>query len=145
MLTGVTLISCAQESLLKRQGGNENDIYVVNIPGFDATFKVAVKHFSVNPEAKEPFEKEQETPPTAAPPAVTPWVIDLPDETIELLSLTRKVGLMLRMTKLIHQTGKVIAMDFGSCVSKEIVEMHKQGVYGQELMKNVEQISQSQC
>ena len=88
VLTGVTLISRARERLLKRRGGNEIDIYVVNIPGFDATFKVGVKHFSVTQEAEEPFEEERQTPPTAAPPAVPPPATDLPDETIELLSST---------------------------------------------------------
>ena len=47
-----------------------------------------MKHFSVTHEAEEPFEEEQETPPTAAPPAVPPPATDLPDETIELLSST---------------------------------------------------------
>ena len=48
---------------------------------------------------------------------------------------------MLRMTEPIHQTGKVVTMDSGFCVSKGIVEMHKKGVYGQALIKNVEQIA----
>ena len=47
-----------------------------------------MKHFSVTQEAKEPFEEERQTPPTAAPPAVPPPATDLPDKTIELLSST---------------------------------------------------------
>ncbi|KAL7486811.1 hypothetical protein ACHAW6_012417 [Cyclotella cf. meneghiniana] len=45
---------------------------------------------------------------------------------------------MLCMTEPIHQTGKVNTMNFRFCVSKRIVEMHKKGVYGQALRKNVE-------
>ena len=52
--------------------------------------------------------------------------------------LGKTVGLMLCMTEPIHQTGKVVTMDSGFCVSKGIVEMHKKGVYGQALIKNME-------
>jgi Transposase IS4 len=44
------------------------------------------------------------------------------------------VGLMVRMTKPIHHTGKVVVMDSGFCVAKGIVEMEKKGVYGQALI-----------
>ena len=42
---------------------------------------------------------------------------------------------MVRMTKPIHGTGKVVVMDSGFCVAKGIVEMEKKGVYGQALIK----------
>ena len=45
------------------------------------------------------------------------------------------VGLMVRMTKPIHHTGKVVVMDSGFCVAKGIVEMEKKGVFGQALIK----------
>ena len=45
------------------------------------------------------------------------------------------VGLMLRMTKPIHGSGKVVIMDSGFCVAKGITEMEKKGVFGQALIK----------
>ena len=43
--------------------------------------------------------------------------------------------LMLEMTKPIHNTGKVVLMDSGFCVTAGILAMHDHGVYGQELIK----------
>jgi Transposase IS4 len=45
------------------------------------------------------------------------------------------VGLMVRMTKPIHYTSKVVVMDSGFCVAKGIIEMEKKGIYGQALIK----------
>ena len=47
------------------------------------------------------------------------------------------VGLMVRMTKPIHHTGKVVVMDSGFCVAKGIIEMEKKGVFGQALIKKL--------
>jgi hypothetical protein len=45
------------------------------------------------------------------------------------------VGLIRRMTKPIHGQGKIVVMDSGFCVTKEIVKMGKKGVFGQALVK----------
>jgi len=43
--------------------------------------------------------------------------------------------LMLEMTKPIHNTGRVVSMDSGFCVTAGILAMHDHGVYGQSLIK----------
>ncbi len=42
--------------------------------------------------------------------------------------------LMLFMTEPIHNTGKVVCMDSGFCVTTGINALHKKGVYGQSLI-----------
>ena len=51
----------------------------------------------------------------------------------ECYSVTAK--LMLEMTKPIFNTGKVVTMDSGFCVTAGILAMHDNGVYGQALIK----------
>ena len=45
------------------------------------------------------------------------------------------VGVMLRMTKNLWNTGKCVTMDSGFCVAKGIIELHRKGVFGQALIK----------
>ena len=51
----------------------------------------------------------------------------------ECYSATAK--LMLEMKKPIFNTGKVVTMDSGFCVTAGILAMHDHGVYGQALIK----------
>ena len=44
--------------------------------------------------------------------------------------------LMLEMTEPIHNSGKVVTMDSGFCVTAGILAMYDHGVYGQALIKN---------
>lgn len=45
------------------------------------------------------------------------------------------VGLMVRMTRNLWNTGKVVTMDSGFSVTKGIIEQHLRGVFGQALAK----------
>ena len=47
----------------------------------------------------------------------------------------KTASLMLEMTVPIHNTGKVVTMDSGFCVTAGILAMHDHGVYGQSLIK----------
>ena len=49
---------------------------------------------------------------------------------------TKTAELMLFMTDPIHNIGKVLCMDSGSCIATGIIALHKRGVYGQSLIKN---------
>ena len=42
---------------------------------------------------------------------------------------------MLELTKLFHNTGKIVSMDIGFFVLVGIITMHDYGVYGQSLIK----------
>ena len=48
---------------------------------------------------------------------------------------SKTASLMLEMTVPIHNTGKVVTMDSGFCVTARILAMHDHGVYGQSLIK----------
>lgn len=45
------------------------------------------------------------------------------------------VGLLMRLTKLLHGTGKVVMLDSGFCVLNGIIELKKLGVHASALMK----------
>ena len=45
------------------------------------------------------------------------------------------IGLMLRCTKPLHGTGKVVVLDSGFCVLKGVVELKKRGVFAAALIK----------
>ena len=45
------------------------------------------------------------------------------------------IGLMVRMTRNLWYTGKVVTMDSGFCVSHGIVQLHVKCVYEQALIK----------
>ncbi|KAL7471616.1 hypothetical protein ACHAXS_011951, partial [Conticribra weissflogii] len=47
----------------------------------------------------------------------------------------KTVGLMIRMTKPIHKSGKIVTMDSGFSVTRGIIAMKEKGVYGQALIK----------
>ena len=47
----------------------------------------------------------------------------------------KTIGLMLRMTKPIWNTGRLVILDSGFCVLKGLIELAKQGVYGAALIK----------
>ncbi len=47
----------------------------------------------------------------------------------------KTVGLMLRMSRILWNSGKIVTMDSGFCVSKGIIEMKEKGVFGQALVK----------
>ncbi len=47
----------------------------------------------------------------------------------------KTVGLMLRMSKNLWNTGKVVTMDSGFSVSKGILAMREKGVFGQALVQ----------
>ena len=51
----------------------------------------------------------------------------------ECYSTTAK--LMLEMSKPLHNTGKIVTMDSGFCVTAGILAMHDHGVFGQALIK----------
>ena len=61
-----------------------------------------------------------------------------PNGSWELLSdfpgYSKKSTLMIEMKNPIHQTGKIVSMDSGFCVSVGIIAMHDYGVYGQFLI-----------
>ena len=48
---------------------------------------------------------------------------------------SKTATLMLEMTKPIHNTGKVVTMDSGFCVTAGILALHDHGVYGQAFIK----------
>ena len=48
---------------------------------------------------------------------------------------SKTVGLMIRMTKLLWGSGKVVVMDSGFCVLRGIVALAKKGVFGHALIK----------
>ncbi len=48
---------------------------------------------------------------------------------------SKTAALMLEMTKPIHNTGKVVTMDSGFCVTVGILALHDAGVFGQALIK----------
>ena len=62
---------------------------------------------------------------------------DKPRETgrPEFDNLGKTVGLMLRLTKMLWNTGKVVVLDSGFCVLKGIVELLKRGVYASAVIK----------
>ena len=47
----------------------------------------------------------------------------------------KTVGVMMRLTKSIHNTGKIVEQDSGFCVFEGIVAQHDVGVYGDALIK----------
>ena len=53
----------------------------------------------------------------------------------EYSTLGATVGLLLRLTKLLWHTGKVVVLDSGFCVLQGIVELKKRGVYAAALIK----------
>ena len=44
-------------------------------------------------------------------------------------------GLLLRLTKVLHKTGKLVVLDSGFCVLKALVELKKQGVFASAVIK----------
>lgn len=54
---------------------------------------------------------------------------------VEHENLGRTVGLMVRCTKSLHATGKVVVLDSGFCVLKGIVELKKRGVFAVALIE----------
>ena len=54
----------------------------------------------------------------------------------EVNRYSKTVVLMLKMTKPIHNSGKIVTMDSGFCVTMGILVMHDHGVYRQSLIKN---------
>lgn len=56
----------------------------------------------------------------------------LPQEHSQLGST---IGLMLRCTKPLHGTGKVVVLDSGFCVLKGVIELKKRGVFAAALIK----------
>ena len=63
---------------------------------------------------------------------------------VEHQELGETVGLMLRCTKILHGTGKVIVLDSGFCVLQGVIELKKRGVFSAALIKN-EGTGQSMC
>ena len=53
----------------------------------------------------------------------------------QFAELGKTVGLMLRMSRPLWGTGKVVVMDSGFCVAKGLCEMYHKGVYGHALIK----------
>ena len=47
----------------------------------------------------------------------------------------KTVGVMLRLTKPLHHTGKIVEQDSGFCVFEGIAAQHQMGVYGDALIK----------
>ena len=47
----------------------------------------------------------------------------------------KTVGLLIRLTQPLHQSGKVVILDSGFCVLKGIVELKKKGVFASALIK----------
>ena len=59
---------------------------------------------------------------------------DSPDKK-EYEGLGKTVGVLLRLTKPIHHSGRVVILDSGFCVLKGIVELRKKGVFSSAVIK----------
>ena len=61
------------------------------------------------------------------------YVKELSQLSVDKYSLTAR--LLLRLTKLLYGTGKIIILDSGFCILKGIAELCKKGVYSLALIK----------
>ncbi len=50
---------------------------------------------------------------------------------------SKTAALMLEMTKQIHNTGKIVTMYSGFCVTVGMLALHDAGVFGQALIKKI--------
>ena len=58
-----------------------------------------------------------------------------PQRLKEFLLMGKTVSLLLRLTRSIWGSSRVLVLDSGICVLKEIVELRKKGIFGAALIK----------